>query len=893
VIHFARTCIRSLSCAVLYGAIMAVPAYARDAPTPVAAEAPPSPVPGGPLTDLARPERYRIDLMLDPSREDFSGKVEIDAVLTRPTTFIDLHGRNLSDVQVQARTATGTITGTWTDRDPTGVARITFARALDAGPVTLVFDYRGRFTDYPAGLFRVKVGDDWYNWSQFESIDARTAFPSFDQPSFKTPFEVVIRTPPGNRAISNAPEIATTREEGLDVHRFAPTLPLPTYLVAIMTGPFALLEGAVAPTPQRSMPLPLRIVATQPNAGQLEFGLEGSKQIVTLLEDYFAGAFPYPKLDQVGSPILPGAMENAGAALYRDSLLFMDHNAPIPQQRAFGNVVSHELAHQWFGDLVTPAWWDDIWLNESFATWMGYRIGQQWRPDLNIASGAVQEGLAAMDTDSLIAGRPVRQRLDRNSQVDGAFDSITYGKGGHVVAMFAAFLGDNRFRDGVRRYIGGRRHGNATSTDFFAALAQAGGDPRIVPAMRSFIEQQGVPLLTFVHRDSGWQVTQQRYAAFGVQAPDTRWGVPLCARRGETRSCQLLDGVTSTIEIGGKGPLVPNAGGAGYYRFELAEADWAALIDGAAGLTGSEAQAVTDSLTASIRAGRARIVQLAALARSLSKHPDSYASDVAVDAMSTFVRDGLVGTSGRKAWSAFRGKLYAPLLGQYGFDPTAGAYAHEDPERVQRRVQIVERISGTPKGKGLRRRLLGAVDAYLAGNGSALDPSWFERGFAIYIDREGEKGARLLVDRALASEDPYFRPRALGAAASSGLKAVARWMLFELDDPRYRLSERTDMLASVMLMRSTRDIGYAWLDENFAEVAKAGGGIFLARRTPALFARYCSVAKADEIASLYRPRFVDTPGALALERSIEEVRNCGVLGQARGAEISADFADLN
>ena len=177
-----------------------------------------------------------------------------------------------------------------------------------------------------------------------------------------------------------------------------------------MVGPFAMVESTVPPTPQRASALPLRIVTTKPNAARISYALENSKPIVSLLENYFGQGFPYPKLDQITTPILPGAMENAGADLYNDSILVLDEGSPVPTKRNFGMIVSHELAHQWFGDLVTPAWWDDIWLNESFANWMGYRIGNEWRPDLGIGAAALDEGFFAMDTDALQAGRPY-QRL--------------------------------------------------------------------------------------------------------------------------------------------------------------------------------------------------------------------------------------------------------------------------------------------------------------------------------------------------------------------------------------------------------------------------------------------------------------------------------------------------
>ena len=756
--------------------------------------------------------------------------------------------------------------------------------------MTFAFRYDAPFYNGPSGMFRVKVDGDWYSWTQFESIDARAAFPSFDQPSFKTPFTVTLRTPPGLTAVSNAPEVSTAQEGGLEVHRFAPTLPLPTYLVAMMVGPFATLAGEVPPTPQRANPLPLRIVSTRQNADQLGFALNGSKEIVALLESYFGDSFPYPKLDQITSPVMPGAMENAGADLYRDSLIVLGNHAPIPQQRRFGMVVAHELAHQWFGDLVTPRWWDDIWLNESFANWMGYRIGDAWKPELNIRAGALAEGFAAMGTDALIAGRPIRQMIATNDQIDAAFDGITYGKGGHVVAMIAAFMGDEKFRDGVRRYMAAHRYGNATSTDFFAAMAEVAHNPRIVPAMQSFTDQQGVPLLTFRRKGHGYTVTQSRYAYFGTTPPDTRWGVPLCVRRAQEKLCRLLTEQSASLEVAGAGPLMPNAGGTGYYRFELPGRDWDALIAAADRLPGGEALA--DSLSASLLAGRGNIRRLAALARRLVHHPDSYASDAASAELADLVAAGIVDKKGQQGWDAFRSALYGPLLAEYGFDPRAGAYAGEDPEKTQHRAQIIGRLMDSAGDKALRQPLLDAARAYLDGDRQALDPAWFGPGFAVHLKQGGMAAAKALIGKALASEDPLFRPAALDAVANSGNKEVAHWLLDELDDARLRPSEKHGLLGGVILTQATRDYGYGWLLAHLDELTTGEGGIFFAARLPRLLGRFCSVDRAREFARDLRPSFAGKPGALELERVIEQVRDCGMLRDARGAGISREFAQL-
>lgn len=851
-----------------------------------------APVPPGKLTDAVRPTAYRIDLTVDPAQERFSGKVEIDTLLKRPARFIDLHGRDLKMASAVAVVGGKRFPARYFELDPTGVARLTFDRTLPAGKVTLLFDYDAPFNTGPAGMFRVKVADAWYSWTQFQSIDARAAFPGFDEPGFKVPFTVTLRTPKGLTAVTNAPQTSLTSENGLDVHRFAPTLPLPTYLMAFMVGPFASVGDTIAPTPQRGWPLPVRIVTTQPNAPKMDFAMRGTKDIVRILEDYFGQAFPYPKLDQISTPILPGAMENAGADLYNDSILILDDNATTRQKRTFGMVVAHELGHQWFGDMVTPAWWDDIWLNESFANWMGFKIGHLWRPDLNIQAGALAEGFSAMNTDALVAGRPIRQPIETNAQIDEAFDSITYGKGGHVVAMIAGYMGDEKFRDGVRAYMKAHEHGSATSADFFGAMAKVAGDPRILPAMQSFTDQQGVPLVTFAaDGKGGYTVTQARYARLGTQAPATRWGIPLCVRPvSGQQACQLLDAASGSVAVAG--PFVPNAGGTGYYRFELPAKDWDALIALAGKLPGGEALALDDSLFASFQAGRASPAQLIAGARQLATNPDSYASASGMDSLQWFFSAGMLDEAGEAGYRRLVGQTYAPRLATLGFDPRARAYAGEDPEKSEMRAEAVGKLATVARDPALRKQLGDAARAYLGGDKAALDPAWFRSAFGIVIEEGGLEAAKRVAELSLSSQDPLLRPAALGSVSASGQPDIARWLLTEFADPRLRTSEKLGLIRGVVGRRETRDFGFAWLKDNYEALSTGGGGIFFTSSLPGLFGGYCSVAKADEIAAFLRPKLAGKTGALSLERTIERVRSCGVLKDARGAELSAEFAKV-
>ena len=861
------------------------------APDPAAALAP---IPLGQLTDAVRPLAYRIDLTVDPAQENFSGHVEIDATLKVPSTFIDLHGRGLKMSKAAATAGGQTITGTWHEIEASGVARLVFASPLPAGPVTFAFDYQAPFGSGPAGMFRVKVGDDWYSWTQFESIDARAAFPGFDEPGFKVPFSVTLRTKPGQMAVSNAPELSVTTENGLAVHRFAPTLPLPTYLVAMMVGPFVAVESTVPATPQRASPLPVRIVTTKQNGGKIAFALEGTKGIVTHLERYFDQPFPYPKLDQITSPIMPGAMENAGADLYADAILVLDDQASTGQKRTFGMVVSHELAHQWFGDLVTPAWWDDIWLNESFANWMGFRIGDEWRPELNIKAGALAEGFTAMRTDALVAGRAIHQPIPTNAKIDEAFDSITYGKGGHVVAMIAGYMGDAKFRAGVRNYMAAHRYGNATTTDFFAAMAQASGDPRIVPAMQSFTDQQGVPLVTFTPGAKGsFRVTQSRYAMLGANPAAERWGVPLCARRAAgAKQCQLLTAASGTVTLRGSGALIPNVGGTGYYRFELPARDWDQLIAMGGKLPGGEAQALADSLYASFRAGRATPAQLLAGAEQLALNPDSYASKAGMDTLEILANTGMFSPAGEAGYHRLIERIYRPKLKAMGFTPRTAAYAGEDPEKSQTREQVVEQLALGARDPALRSQLGSAGRAYLAGDSAALDPTWFGAAFSVILDQDGLAAAKQLAERGLASQDPILRPAALYSVAGSGNPEIAKWVLDGFTDPRLRRSERLGLIRTVIADKGTRELGFEWLKVHFDELANGGGGIFFTAGLPRTVAGFCSGQRADEIAALLGSKLAGKTGALELARTIERVRSCGVLKDTRGAALSAALAKI-
>ena len=843
--------------------------------------------PKGKLPDTAKPVAYRLDFTILPEADRFSGHDEIDVDLTRPAKSLYMHGRDLRVSKVVAVAGGKTVPAKWTQVDKTGTARLDFGQELPAGKATLKFDYSAAFNDSASGMFHVKVGGKWYSWTQFESIDARAAYPGFDEPGFKTPFTVSVTTHPGYVVVGNSPQVSVTKAAGgLEKHQLEATRPLPTYLVAIDTGPFVHKTGTIAPDAERSTPMPYGAVATQAQADKMGYVMAETPRIVSLLENYFGEPFPFPKLDQIGTPIMPGAMENAGADTYGDGIIFLAPGATTDDKQTFGMVVAHELSHQWFGDLVTPAWWDDIWLNESFANWMGYRIGNEWRPELNIGVGALGEGFGSMNTDALVVGRPIHQPINENSEIDSAFDSITYGKGGQVVAMIAAYLGDEKFKQGVRLHLHRHAYGNATSEQFFQSIADAAQDPKVLTAFKSFVDQQGVPVVDIRRDGSKLVATQARYAFLGSNPAPLSWTIPFCVRAGAAKSCSLLDQKVTTLDAPGAGPIMPNVGGTGYYRFDLAPDDWKALIATSAQLPPGEALATTDSLWASFRAGKAPASWLIDEARAMAANPDAVASAGPGQRLAGLRSLGLIGPQSEAAYRSLIESIYAPRLQGIGFDPAFGAQAKDSPDRQKLRQQLVGLLAFEGHDPGVRAKLSAAAKAYLAGNTNALDPSFRGQALAVFAEEGGLPAVKTLVEKGLSSEDSDIRQSMIGAAAGSGKTDAARYLL-GLNDKRLRSFDRLMMIGELIGTPETRALGTDWIFANYDKLS-SGNGIFIASRLPGMFNNQCSVEAAEKIEQKLGPTVMKmNTGVLEYRRMLERVRDCAILKQAKSAEIAA------
>ncbi|HEY0097081.1 MAG TPA: M1 family metallopeptidase, partial [Archangium sp.] len=518
----------------------------------------PRPTPTSPALRLpaaVRPTGYTVELTLDPAAPVFQGVVEMDLEVKEAAEALWLHGRHLT-----VREATLTVKGrseVLTQVKGKGdFLGFVAAGRLEPGAAHLRIVYEGQLSDREVlGAFRAQEGGDWYAYTQFEPLGARRVFPCFDEPGFKVPWQLTFHVPKGNVAVTNTP-VATEepRADGGTTYRFARTQPLPSYLIAFGVGPFDFLEAK----PSGEKGVRTRIVTPKGRATEGTYAGKVTPEILGHLERYFGIAYPYEKLDVMAIPLFGGAMEHPGLVTFNSGLILSkEKEDTLNRQRGFYNVQTHELAHQWFGDLVTMAWWDDLWLNEAFATWATPRIIESAQPTWDAPIERVRGRSYALGADSLVTARRIRQPIESQDDVLNAFDGITYGKGASVLAMVEGWLGRDVFQRGVRRHLRAHAHGNATAKDFLDALsAEAGQD--VSGVLGSFLDQGGAPLVTTRLDCSGKvpvvRLAQSRFLPLGSSGDAKQeWKVPLCVRygsgKGMGRACTVLEGESAELAL--------------------------------------------------------------------------------------------------------------------------------------------------------------------------------------------------------------------------------------------------------------------------------------------------------------------------------------------------------
>ena len=564
------------------------------------------------------PSNYRIFITPDLDAATFAGRVEIDVQVVESAPRFTLNALDLSLGAATVTTSGTNVRSVDIEHDATyETTTFVFDDPLPTGPAVIEIAFTGVLNDLLVGFYRSTFTDatgtaHTIATTQFEHSDARRAFPCWDEPSFKATYQINLTVPSGLAAYSNSPVTSNTDlGNGQRTVSFAPTMKMSTYLVAFVVGPFE-------ETPAKDVGgVPLRIVYPAGKGHLTDLALEAGAFALLFFSEYFDIAYPGDKLDMVAIPDFAfGAMENLGCITYRESALLLDPAlASLAEKKRVAEVVAHEIAHMWFGDLVTMEWWEGIWLNEAFATFMEVLCTNAFRPQWKMWVGFGVERDAALQIDGLHSTRPIEYDVISPDDTRGMFDVLTYEKGGSVLRMLEQYLGEETFRDGIRDYLVTHSYANTITTDLWDALEKVSGTP-VRNIMNTWILQGGHPLVTL---EDG-EIRQEPFAyapARGASSIGTSWMVPVLTRslHGGATSRHLLS--DEPVKVTDVTPVVVNAGGSGVFRSRYGAKELAALVPHISELEELERATLLVDSWALLFAGRVTWNEFLAIAQGL------------------------------------------------------------------------------------------------------------------------------------------------------------------------------------------------------------------------------------------------------------------------------------
>lgn len=856
------------------------------------------PVPQGRLPHWAIPQSYQLSFKVDPAQADFSGRTIIKVKLTQASDHLWLDGSELKVSTVSVTDASGKVqVGSYTVADPkAGVARVDFGRTLPPQTLSLSFDYSAPLNAQLQGLYKVSAKGQPYAMTQMEPISARFAFPSFDEPGFKTPFTISLTIPDQDTAVANTQQVKESKAEaGWKTLEFAPTLPLPTYLVAFGVGPWSIASAPdIAPDVYRTTPLPLRGIAAAGEAHRMQHVLGETPSIIHALENYYGFGYPWDKLDVLAAPdFAAGAMENAGLVTFRDWLLLLDKDSPERNVRGSFNVTAHELAHQWTGDTVTMEWWNDIWLNEAFATWMQQKVTEQVHPEYRADLDRVTGAQGAMSNDSLVSARKIRQPITGNGDIETAFDGITYQKGASVIGMFENYVGESTFQKGMRAYIQQHKFGNAVADDLVSSIATAAGKGAdFKHAFSSFLDQSGVP---YVHTSLSQQegkttllLSQSRFLPVGSSGDSQRvWGIPVCVRYGTAGgsavSCSVLDKATGSMPLAGASQptwIMPNANASGYYRFSLGKPELANLTAHVGQLSDAEQLAYADAIDASFQHGDIDAGDALVALKPLTSSKIRVVATAPLDQVQWIYRNEATTDAQRSALAGWVKEAYLPRLQQLGYERKHG----ESGEDTLLRTELAGALGLQYKVPEVRAALLAQGEAALKRqpngrlNLSAADPDLLGDALGVAAQEQGKP----VVD-ALIAELPQTSDAALRNSMLSGLSDVLDPALtnevrdFALSKP-VKVGEMASLLRGGRDTLAQRDALWAWFTDRYPKIL-ARTGSFAGGGLPRMAAGGgCSTAEVTRVQAFFAPRVKDAAGVdRGLAQTSEAIQLCSAL----------------
>ena len=794
------------------------------------------------LPEGVTPQHYAIVFTPDLQKATFAGEETIEVQLQKPSTSITL---NAAELEIQgAEIAQSDKSQNAQVRFDAGKEQATLAvaEALQPGSASIHIKFTGILNDKLRGFYLAKTKSRNYAVTQFESTDARRAFPCFDEPALKATFDISLVVDAGDTAISNGHIMSDTPGpvEGKHTLRFSTTPKMSSYLVAMAVGDFECSEGA-------EDGIPIRVCGTPDKKRLSTAALRYAREILKFYNQYYGIRYPFGKLDIVGAPDFEaGAMENTAAIFYRESLLFIDDaNSSVDSHRAVFEVLAHEMAHQWFGDLVTMKWWDNIWLNEGFATWMETKPSQILHPEWQGALGAVRDTNTALDLDGLRNTHPIFAKAETPDEINELFDSISYQKAAAVLRMIESYVTPAVFQRGVTAYLRKFSYGNATASDFWGTLTQTSGRP-VDRVMATFVNQPGGPL---VHVKTSCvappkeppvsskrrrrrsrvpakpqpkteiTLSQTRFFEDGSRktSNDQLWLIPVCIKSESSKPfCQLVGEREQTVPLGGCSPWVfTNANAVGYYRtqydLEILQNLGPRLMDR---LNTAERLSLINDQSALVRVGQENVGNFLDLVTAVSSDQESAVVESYSQALES-IANYLVTPAQKQSYQAWIRATFRPMMTKVGF-----AVAPNDSDEVKELradlVEILGKVGEDPdtirESTDLARRYLNdpdSVDATLAKN---------------VLEVAARYGDGQLLDQYLAafpktrSPEQYYN---IGGALAEfrGQQLVDRVLQLSVS-PEIRNQDAPHLITAVLSNTDNQTIAWQWIKEHWSDLEK-------------------------------------------------------------------------
>jgi len=729
-------------------------------------------VPQGPLPDPIELHRVELALEIDPRTEGFSGKADLHIHLGADRNGLWMHGQGLNVSEVTLLPSQGEpIDATWTAKSATGTVYVQPEQFLKAGDYTIHVEWSAPFADDLSGMFKVEERGNAFVLAKSESIQARRAVPGFDEPRYKAPYQVQITVPDGYTVIGNGREVSRTpAHSGFETVSLAETAPLPTYLLSFAVGPFESISGpTIPPSQHRTESIPLRGFARPGRASDLGVTLALTPPLIRILEDEFGLPFPDKKLDIVAAPAWPsGATELAGAITYREARVLLgerDDETVDPAARDRMLVThAHELVHMWFGNMVTPAWWNDLWLKEGFATWGSALSLSTLEPDAGHDLRAIGRKIGALQTDSLATARAVREPILGDADIRNAYDSITYGKGMAIIHMVDHGYGSEVFRPAVRSWLEANADQSTDTEAFIRALSDASGTPALGATFSTFLDQAGVPLVQVAldcpnNHPPSVTLRQQRYRPKGSRIRDTqRWTIPVCLEFDGDRPplCTVIDSKDHAVTLP-EGPcprlVRPNPGGHGYYRFAMSTARWNTLATALPSLPAAEAMMIVDSATAGFAAQSVPAAAVRRIYEGAARHPSRHVVAAPLSAISSW--NNALNTEARDALNTWSKKNWEQARQRVAMTRT------KDARLLAAALLTFDAI--TLEDVDARSRLVQQLDRRLSGETKALSSSSYDAALRVIAEDRGAGPLAELTARILELDDPQLERAALTA----------------------------------------------------------------------------------------------------------------------------------